>query len=98
MVFGWFSWVSGIRNASPPHQKKGRGVVVNGRGVIVNGHGIKKIGGGFPSFRGLDGGFEGFWRQIWLQHVKISQGSSFESIPLDWRRFHKGRNYQKVFF
>ena len=55
-------------------------------------------GGGFPSFRGLGGGFEGFWRQIRLQHVKISQGSSFESIPLDWRRFHKGQNVQKNLF
>ena len=32
----------------------------------------KNIAGGFPSFRGLGGGLEGFGRQIRVQHVKIS--------------------------
>ena len=42
----------------------------------------------------MGGGIEGFWCQIPLQHVKISQGTSFESIPLDWQRFHKGQFFK----
>ena len=62
-------------------------------------NGLKNVffSGGFPSFRGPGGGFEGFRRQIRVRHVKISPGSSFEVSPLEWRRFHKGQFFQKKF-